>query len=68
MIKDIGLRFNRRYPSQNQENKSEYVRLAVWVLAETILKYCPEGREQSLAMTKLEEVLFWTDAGIIRED
>jgi hypothetical protein len=27
----------------------------------------PEGREKSLALTRLEEALFWSNAGIARE-
>jgi len=36
-------------------------------LAKTIIDSCPEGRELSTALTKLEEAVFWTNAGIARE-
>lgn len=29
---------------------------------------CPEGREKSLAMTKLEECIMWANASIARKD
>ncbi len=35
-------------------------------LAETIQDDVPEGRERSLAITKLEEVAMWANAGIAR--
>ena len=31
-------------------------------------EYCPESREKSLAVTKLEEVVFWSNAAIAREE
>jgi hypothetical protein len=34
--------------------------------ADTINTYVPEGREKSLAMTHMEEVMFWAIAGIAR--
>lgn len=35
-----------------------------WSLA--VRRDVPEGREQSLALTKIEEALFWANAGIAR--
>lgn len=36
------------------------------VMAEFIAKTVPVGREQATALTKLEEVMFWANAGIAR--
>lgn len=36
---------------------------AAWVLNEV----CPEGREKSLAITKLEEAMMWANAAIARQ-
>ena len=36
-----------------------------WALA--IKASVPDGREQSLALTKLEEALMWANAGIARD-
>lgn len=33
-----------------------------------IKKFVPEGRERSLALTKLEESLLWAKAGIEKEN
>ena len=34
--------------------------------AHSLMAITPEGREQSLMLTKLEEVMFWANAGIAR--
>lgn len=35
--------------------------------AELENRHLPDGREKSLAMTRLEEVMFWSNAAIARE-
>ena len=35
-------------------------------LAKLIMNKCPVSRERSIALTKLEESLFWVNAGIAR--
>ncbi len=35
-------------------------------LAETINELCPDSREKSLAITNLEEAMFWANAAIAR--
>jgi hypothetical protein len=35
-------------------------------LAKLILEAAPQGREQSTALTKVEEAVFWANAGISR--
>lgn len=44
----------------------ERVRNACGALAQNLNDLLPEGREKSLAMTKLEEVMFWSNAGLAR--
>ena len=36
---------------------------AAWIVANS-----PDSREQSLALTKLDEVVFWTNAAIARRE
>ena len=35
-------------------------------VAEGIDLLCPDGREKALALTKLEEVMMWANAAIVR--
>lgn len=42
------------------------VREKCWDLAQELNSLVPEGREKALMVTKLEEVMFWANAGIAR--
>lgn len=42
------------------------IRSKAKMLALDIALLCPDGREKSLALTKLEEAVFWANAGIAR--
>ncbi|MGW1352850.1 Acb2/Tad1 domain-containing protein [Streptomyces sp. NPDC002409] len=37
-------------------------------LAATIVDLCPAGRERALALTNLEQVMFWANAAIARQE
>lgn len=43
------------------------VRSAIADAMETLLDVVPEGRERALALTKLEEAMFWGNAGVARQ-
>lgn len=43
------------------------VRQACKQLADQINEQCPDGREKSLAITALEEVMFWGNASLARQ-
>lgn len=45
----------------------ESIRSTAVELGVSILAYTPESREQSIAITKLEEALMWAIAAIARE-
>jgi hypothetical protein len=49
-------------------NRHADVRGACRDAAEAINTNCPEGRERDLAITKLEEAMFWADAAIARQE
>ena len=66
-IKDLENRFKYHKP-KNEEIAEHHSRVRVLcsTLAEELNEFIPEGREKSLAITHLEEVMFWTNAGIAR--
>lgn len=47
--------------------KIDYLREQIEVLAHALADELPISREQSTAITKLEEVLFWSRAALIRK-
>jgi hypothetical protein len=51
---------------RQQNERTVAIRAEAQHLAVLIADMVPEGREQSLALTKLEEVMFWANAGIAR--
>ena len=69
MIEDLERRF-KHHPPKNTEVASvhEDVRSCCLVLARFINDVAPDGREKSLAVTKLEEVMFWANAAIARKN
>jgi len=58
------------YHSPNPERGAQHdaMRKAVLELAIVVNNTLPECREKSLAITKLEEAMFWANAGIARSD
>lgn len=69
MIEDLENRF-KHHPPKNAEVASahEDVRSCCLVLARLIDDAAPDSREKSLAVTKLEEVMFWANAAIARNN
>ena len=50
----------------DQPKMYEELRSSAKVLANVINGLCPDSRETSLAMTHLEEAVFWANAAIAR--
>lgn len=63
--------FNRftSHPATTEETQNAHtsVRQKCYELAEFLNDLLPESREKSLAVTHLEEVMFWANASIARE-
>ncbi|MFJ2719359.1 hypothetical protein [Streptomyces sp. NPDC087437] len=53
-------------PTQEKREEHASVRQACRRLADELNDQLPEGREKALAITKLEEVMFWANAAIAR--
>lgn len=55
-------------PKGDQQRRYETLRHTGKVLAKCILDLTPVSREQSLALTKLEEAIMWANASIARNE
>lgn len=58
--------FSYHAPKEGQPEMYEAIRNKALLLAAYINEYCPDSREKSLAMTKLEEAIMWANASIAR--
>jgi hypothetical protein len=65
---DIFRRFHYHAPKGSQPTRYVKLREHGLALAELISESCPPSRERSLAITKLEEVIMWANAGIARRE
>ena len=64
---DLENRFSY-HPPKNEETARhhELVRYTILSCAKRINHLVPDGREASLSITKLEEAMYWANAGIAR--
>ena len=67
-IDDLENRF-KFHPATTQERMlhHELIRDAALDLALTVNSICPDGRELSLAITKIEEAMYWANAAVARQ-
>jgi len=63
---EVELRFTYQASTPEMNAKYPVLRDKAKELAYIINQLVPEGREKSLAFTKLEEVIMWANAGIVR--
>ena len=63
---ELEKRFTYHPPKEGQPMVYEKIRGDALVLATVIDAYCPESREKSLAITKLEEAVMWANAAVAR--
>lgn len=71
MNSDLENRFTYHAPMARKEGqpaKYEALRAKGKELAYLIMNNCPFGRETALALTKLEEAIFWANASIARHE
>lgn len=67
MTPDLEWRFTYHPPNDENKARHHFVRRECLDLAEYFDTNLVDGREKSLALTKLEEVMFWANASIARE-
>jgi len=63
---ELATRFTYHAPKPGQPQIYEELRFEANALAVRIDRLVPEGREKALAFTKLEEAVFWANAGVAR--
>jgi hypothetical protein len=68
MTNDILKRFGFHPARGNQGERYEANRELLANAASFLTHNCPPSRELSLALTKLEEVMFWANAAIARNE
>ena len=66
--KELENRFTYHKPGGNQNDRYVALRGVAKQLAMLIVETTPESREQSLAITELEQSIFWANAAIARRE
>ena len=67
-IERIERNFTYHPPKAGQPERYEKIRSTAKQLALLIDEECPTSREQALAMTTLEQAVFWANAAIARNE
>jgi hypothetical protein len=67
-IMDLDNIYTYHAPHTDQTARHEILRAMAKDLARKIIQFTPSSREQSLALTKLEEAIFWANASIARNE
>lgn len=65
---ELGSRFAYHPPRASQPARYELIRGQALHLAALIDRQCPESREKSLAITRIEEAVMWANAAIARHE
>lgn len=65
---ELDRRFSNHPVDDDQIEIMQSLRDRGRALAQEIGRYVPEGREQSTALTKVEEAVFWAVAGAARPE
>lgn len=63
---ELDSRFDYHAPDGEKTIAHQVIRDHCKTLATILNILLPEGREKALAMTKLEEVMFWSNAAVAR--
>jgi hypothetical protein len=63
---DLTQRFETHEPSETGVQGIKTLRQEFILIAKAVDEIVPDGREKSLALTNLEQALFWANAGVAR--
>lgn len=63
---DLNNRFTYHPPSETRAVKHVLIREKGWAFAELVCDNVPPGREQALALERIEEAVMWANAGLAR--
>ena len=66
-LEEIADRFKFHPMSDEAKMHSNKIREDIISTADVIDIYCPEGREKSLALTRLEECLMWANKSLSKK-
>lgn len=65
---EIERKFSYHAPKEEQQQRYDAIRYKAKMLTAYINEYCPDSREKSLAITKIEEAVMWAYASIARNE
>ena len=65
---ELDVRFTYHKPQGEQPRKYLSIRAMAKGFAAEINDLCPESREKSLAITKIEEAVMWANSAIARRE
>lgn len=63
-MEDLDHIFCYHAPTPDQVKQYGDIRSAGKFLAQVILQQCPDSRERSIAVTKVQEVVMWANASV----
>lgn len=67
-MEELVNRFTYHAPREDQVERYEEIRRMGLTLATVVHGSCPESRERSLALTKIEEAVMWANVAIARNE
>jgi hypothetical protein len=65
---DIENRFTYHTPKGDQPDRYQILRSYAFDYAMLVCHICPDSKERSLAITKLEECIMWANSSIARNE